>query len=103
MDFGGGERSAFPISCSFSACLVESDLAGAQDQIRAISGGCFGHAGCYISALAPAAKVTRELRPPSWDLESNLGCRLHGWVWRKSTTQRSDVVRAALQKPEQIP
>lgn len=72
MDFGGGERSAFPISCSFSACLEESDLACTQNQISAISGGCFGHACCYIWALAPASKVTRELR--IWNLISADDC-----------------------------
>lgn len=56
--------------------------------------GCFGHAGCCVWELAPAAKVTWEFKPLSWNLESNLGWRLRSRVWRKSTT--SSIVGAAL-------
>ncbi len=58
MDFGGGEHGVFPISCSLYRLFGESDLASAQNGIRAISGGCFGHAGCCVRELAPAAEVT---------------------------------------------
>lgn len=57
MDFGGGgEHGVFPISCSL--LFGESDLAGTQNGIRAISGGCYGQAGCCVRELAQADKVT---------------------------------------------
>lgn len=80
----------------FSACLGNLTWPALGMGSELFLGGCFGQADCCVQELASAAKVTWEFKPLSSNLESNLGWRLHGSVWRKSTTQRSDVVRAAL-------
>lgn len=92
---GGGE---LPISCSLQHLFGESGLTW-----PALRMGSVLFLGVVLFRPSITFKnwirlqVTREFRPLNLNLVYNPGWRVHSWVWRKSTTQRSDSVWAALQ------